>query len=199
MGERPHVLIVEDEPDLAELYATWLAGHARTETAHDGTTALEAVDEDVDVVLLDRRIPEVPGDEVLETIRTRGHDCHVAIVTAVEPDFGIVEMGFDDYLVKPVSKEELRDLIERLRLRSSYDEKLREFFSLSSKKALLDAEKSEAERRASREYARLEDELAVLRTEVDETFIELLEEGASRELCRDLTRGIDGKEGNPDA
>ncbi|MHC3439593.1 HalX domain-containing protein [Natrialbaceae archaeon A-gly3] len=194
MEDRPHVLIVEDEPDLAELYATWLAGHATTETASDGTTALEVIDEDVDVVLLDRRIPRVSGDEVLETIRERGHDCHVAMVTAVEPGFGIVGMEFDDYLVKPVSKDELRDLIERLLLHSSYDEQLREYFSLSSKKALLDAEKSEAERRASREYARLKDQLAVLRTEVDETFLELLEEGDSRELCRNLTRCADGED-----
>jgi len=188
MEDSPHVLIVEDEPDLAELYATWLEGMATTETVHDGTTALEAVDEDVDVVLLDRQIPELSGDAVLEAIRERGLDCRVAMVTAVEPDFGVVEMGFDDYLVKPASESKLRDLIDRLLLRSSYDEKLRELFSLSVKKALLDAEKSEAERRASREYARLEDELAVLRTKVEAAFVEVLVEEDAEALCRNLTR-----------
>lgn len=188
MEGSPHVLIVEDEPDLAELYATWLEGMATTDAVYDGTAALEAVDEDVDVVLLDRQIPELSGDAVLESIRERGLDCRIAMVTAVEPDFGVVEMGFDDYLVKPASESKLRDLIDRLLLRSSYDEKLRELFSLSSKKALLDAEKSEAERRASRKYARLEDELAVLRTEVEAAFVELLEEEDAETLCRNLTR-----------
>ena len=190
MDSQTHALIVEDEPDLAELYATWLDGHAEVETVYDGAAALEAIDENVDVVLLDRRMPDVSGDDVLEAIRERGVDCRVAMVTAVEPDFGIIDMGFDDYLVKPVSKSELRELVSRLTLCSSYDEKLREFFSLSSKKALLDAEKSEAERRASREYARLEDELAVLRADIDETIVELFEEGDSRDLSRALTHSV---------
>ena len=113
--KRPTVLIVEDERDLADLYAEWLesAGH-RTRTAYRGTTALEAADEVVDVALLDRRLPEMQGEEVLDRIRERGLGCAVAMVTAVEPEADIVEMGFDEYAVKPVGESELTALVDEL-------------------------------------------------------------------------------------
>ncbi len=188
MDETTHVLIVEDEPDLAGLYASWLAGRHTVETAHSGEEAIEAIDDEIDVVLLDRMMPELSGDDVLEVIRERGLDCRVAMVTAVEPDFDIVGMGFDDYLVKPVSEEELHAIIDGLVLRSTYDDQLQEFFSLASKKALLEEGKSDVELRASREYARLEDRLAVVRTAVEGTVEELLEQGVCDRLCRDVTR-----------
>ncbi len=186
--DHPAALIVEDEPDLANLYAAWLQGVCDVETAYDGNEALAAIDDSIDVVLLDRRMPGLSGDVVLDTIRDRGLDCRVAMVTAVEPDFDIIGMGFDDYLIKPVSKDELHSIIDQLMLRSTYDEQLQEFFALASKKALLDAEKTDAERKTSEEYARLEDQLAVLRTQVAETMTELLETDGYRQLCQDITR-----------
>ncbi|WP_247000439.1 response regulator transcription factor [Halosolutus gelatinilyticus] len=182
------VLIVEDEPGLATLYAAWLDEEYDVETAYDGTEALAAIDGEIDVVLLDRRMPGLSGDTVLDAIRDRALDCRVAMVTAVEPDFDIVGMGFDDYLVKPVSKDELYAIIEQLLLRSAYDEQLLEFFALASKKALLDGEKTDAERKSSQEYARLEDRLAVLRAQVTDTMEELLERDGYRRLCQDITR-----------
>ncbi|MXV62333.1 response regulator [Natronorubrum sp. JWXQ-INN-674] len=185
----PSVLIVEDEPDLATLYATWLEDTYDVETAYDGEEALEAIDETVDVVLLDRRMPVLSGDEILSTIREDGLECRIAMVTAVEPDFDIIELGFDDYLVKPVSKAELLQIVDQLLLRSSYDEQLQRFFALSSKNALLKAEKSDAELRSSEEYAQLQDQLAVLRVQVNETMEELLERDGYRRLCQDISRG----------
>ena len=113
--KRTTVLIVEDERDLADLYAEWLksAGY-RTHTAYRGATALEAADEAVDVALLDRRLPEMQGEEVLDRIRERGLGCAVAMVTAVEPEADIVEMGFDEYAVKPVGESELTALVDEL-------------------------------------------------------------------------------------
>ncbi|MFP8889218.1 response regulator transcription factor [Natrialbaceae archaeon A-CW2] len=188
MSTDPHVLIVEDEPDLANLYAAWLDDRCSVETAYDGNEALEAIDEAIDIVLLDRRMPGLSGDTVLGTIRERNLDCRVAMVTAVEPDFDIIGMGFDDYLVKPVSKDELTTIIDQLLLRSTYDEQLQEFFALASKKALLDAQKTQAERNSSQEYAVLEDRLAVLRSQVDETMTELLDQDVYHRLCQDITR-----------
>ncbi|QLG47637.1 response regulator [Natrinema halophilum] len=186
--DTPSVLIVEDEPDLANLYAAWLKGECAVETVYDGNEALDAIGEEIDVVLLDRRMPGLSGDTVLDTIRKRSLDCRVAMVTAVEPDFDIIQMGFDDYLVKPVSKTELITIIEQLTLRSTYDEQLQEFFALASKKALLDDQKTEAERQSSQEYAELKDRMAVLRVQVNDTMQELLEQEGYRQLCQDIAR-----------
>jgi DNA-binding response OmpR family regulator len=165
----PLVLVVEDETDLADLYATWLDDEYRVRTAYGGREALDSLDDEVGVVLLDRRMPDLSGDEVLSAIREREIDCRVAMVTAVEPDFDIIEMGFDDYLVKPVTRDALTETVSSLLTRSAYDEGVREMFSLASKKAVLESEKGNAELEANEEYAELEDQLGALRSELDET------------------------------
>lgn len=182
----PLVLVVEDEPDLADLYAAWLQGEYRVRTAYGGEEALEHLDEEVNVVLLDRRMPGLSGDEVLEAIRGRNIDCRVAMVTAVEPDFDIVAMGFDDYLVKPVSRDALLETVDGLNMRSSYDDGIQELFSLASKKALLESEKTESELAGSQEYQELSERLAELRQELNITMGSMKNSGEFDSLFRDF-------------
>jgi DNA-binding response OmpR family regulator len=96
----PTVLIVEDESDLAALYAHYLSDHYTVKTANSGEEALKLFDGTVDVVLLDRKMPGLSGDEVLREVSRRGYDCRVAMVTAVTPQSDIVDFGIEDYLVK---------------------------------------------------------------------------------------------------
>ena len=186
-ADPPLVLIVEDEPDLAELYATWLEDEYRVRVAYGGRDALESLDEEVAVVLLDRRMPDLSGDEVLSTVRQRDIGCRVAMVTAVEPDFDIIAMGFDDYLVKPVSKDALEETVSNLLLRNAYDDGVQELFSLASKKALLESEKSTTALETNEEYRDLDARLSELRTDLDEALSELSE----REDVSVLYRNID--------
>lgn len=94
------ILVVEDERDVADLYTTLLATKYDVQTAYNGQQALELVDETIDIVLLDRRMPGLSGDEVLQEIDSRNYECQVVLVTAVEPDFDIIELGFDAYVKK---------------------------------------------------------------------------------------------------
>ena len=173
MSEQPPlVLVVEDEPDLADLYAAWLGDEYRVRTAYGGHEALDQLDEvddEVDAILLDRRMPGLSGDEVLTAVRERGIDCRVAMVTAVEPDFDILEMGFDDYLVKPVTSETLRETVQGLLRRGEYDSEVQELFSLTSKKAMLESEKSASDLADNDEYQRLTDRIEELRERADES------------------------------
>lgn len=59
------VLIVEDEQPLADLYAKFLESTYTVRTAYDGTEALDSMSHEVDVVLLDRRMSGLSGEEVL--------------------------------------------------------------------------------------------------------------------------------------
>lgn len=167
--ETATVLVVDDERDLADDYAHWLSAEYETRTAYSGEEALEEVDASVDVVLLDRSMPGLSGSEVLEAIRDRGFDCKVAMVTAVEPDFDIVEMAFDDYVVKPLLGDDLLDVVDTMLTRRAYDEGLQEYFSLVSKAALLESRKTEDELEDSEEYAALKAEAEALRNELDQT------------------------------
>lgn len=175
------VLVVDDERDLADLYRAWLADEFDVRVAYDGESALEQLDEGVDVVLLDRRMPSLSGDEVLDTIRDRSIDCRVAMVTAVEPDVDIVELGFDEYLQKPVDRQQLVDTVNRLVRRSSYDLRLQEYFTAVRKRALLDErlapgerEESEAYRTLQAQLDDLEEDIDAVSAELDETDFEIL-------------------------
>ncbi|MEE6211445.1 response regulator [Salarchaeum sp. III] len=148
-AETPTVLAVDDDTDLADTYAIWLDEEYDVRTAYGGEDALSKLDDDVDVVLLDRRMPGLSGGEVLEHIREQGYDCRVAMLTAVEPDDDIVDMEFDDYLTKPVTREELVEAVEDLYTRLTLDDAFQELYATTSKIAVLESELSPEEQQSS--------------------------------------------------
>lgn len=164
----PTVLVVDDERNLADMLALFLPGDYDVLVAYGGVEAPEQVDDTVDVVLLDRRMPGLSGDEVLAEMRARGLNPAVAMLTAVEPDVEVLDMDFDEYMVKPVFKDDVRETVEVLVNRLAYDRRLRQLFSLVSKRAVLFAAHSESELEASQEYVDLESRIEKLRGELDE-------------------------------
>ena len=136
------VLVVDDETEVADVYALRLRNQYETETAYGGAAALERLDDDIDVVLLDRRMPDVGGDEVLKEIRDRDVSTRVIMITAVDPDFDIIEMPFDDYLCKPVEKADLVAAIDQQLAARRYGDRLAEYLEVTSKLALLKGEKT---------------------------------------------------------
>ncbi|QPV62356.1 response regulator transcription factor [Halosimplex litoreum] len=168
-SETPVVLIVEDEPDVAETYNLWLADDYAVRMAGSGDEGLAELDDEVDVVLLDRMMPGLSGDEVLARIRERELDCRVAMVTAVEPDFDILEMGFDAYLCKPIRSQQLHETVENLLERSAYDDMLQEYYSLVEKQATLEATKSSAELADNEEYLGLRERVDELQEDLSDT------------------------------
>lgn len=165
MTDHNRVLVVDDEPDLTELYASFLPEKYAVDTAYNGDDALKTLDESVDVVLLDRRMPGISGDTVIKRIRERDLGCGVAMITAVTPDFDILELGFDAYLTKPVAASELTDVTERLFRRKEYTDTLQEFFAKLSARDALVAEKPRAELEVDTQYQELETEIEALREE----------------------------------
>lgn len=108
------VLVVEDEPDIAALIAFQLTREGfRVETASTGTDALAAVArESPDLVVLDRMLPGLSGDEVLESLRKDPATSSVPILVLTakkeqEDRIAGFELGADDYLTKPFSPREL--------------------------------------------------------------------------------------------
>ncbi|MFB6075003.1 MAG: response regulator transcription factor [Haloarculaceae archaeon] len=163
------VLVVDDERDVADLYATWLRDEYEVEVAYGGEDAVDLLGPSLDVVLLDRQMPDLPGDRVLDEIDDCDLDCRVVMVTAVDPDFDIVEMPFDDYLTKPVQRDALFDTVEEMRTRSTYDDQLQRYYALASKKATLETEKSPTELDASEEYTEISERVERLREQADAT------------------------------
>lgn len=180
----PAVLVVEDEQGLADLYTEWLSEEYTVQTAYTGEEAMEMLEAGFDVLLLDRRMPGLSGDDVLDHIREEALDCRVVIVSAVEPDFDVIELGFDDYLVKPVSEEDLIHAVERMQKRRDYDRDLQRYFALVSKKATLEVEKRSDELENNTEYQTLTEEIDELRDQVDTT-LTALDQDDMRAVLRD--------------
>lgn len=171
--DTPSVLIVDDEEDVADLYAFRLQEEYGVQTAYGGEEAIETFDETIDVILLDRRMPGMTGDEVLSTVRKANAEVRVIMVTAVDPDVEIVDMEFDDYLCKPIGKETLIEAIEHQLTAREYGDVVQELFSATSKLGVLEAEKSTEELESSTEYQQLKEEIEELRAQQTELIEEL--------------------------
>ena len=164
-AEKPVVAVVEDNELLVDLYAEWIDGACEVRTALTGREALSVIDADVDVVFLDRRLPDADGKDVLSALRERGNTAQVAMLTAVDADFDILELPFDEYLHKPVSQAEFNATVEKLLRRSEYEESIRVLHELAAKCAALESVKSDQELRESEEYQQLLAELERAREE----------------------------------
>ena len=175
MGETT-ILIVDDESAVTDVYAAHLEAEYDVRTAYGGSEALEKLDGGVDAVLLDRRMPGMSGDDVLAHIREEDYDVRVAMVTAVDPDFDILDMGFDDYVVKPVSRDELYETVDRLLTYSDYDDTFQEYFSLVSKRAALETSKSQSALETNQEYQDLDDRIEALEADLDDAVMTLEDE-----------------------
>ena len=127
-------------------------------------------------------MPDISGDEVLDEIRSRDLDCKVVMVTAVDPDFDIVEMQCDDYIVKPVDDGQLEEVVDRVLRIAEYSERRQKLGAKKLKRNVLELEMREEELQDSEEYQRLESEIADLEEEVDELEDELGLENVDRFL-----------------
>jgi two-component system, OmpR family, phosphate regulon response regulator PhoB len=114
LGAGERVLVVDDEPDITALVAYHLAKNGfRVSTAATGPDALRAVaDELPSLIVLDRMLPGMSGDDVLATIRASGasRDTPVLMLTAKREELDRIRglsLGADDYLTKPFSTQEL--------------------------------------------------------------------------------------------
>lgn len=185
--QQPTVLVVDDEPSLVELLTVWLTGDYQVRSATSGPEALEVIDTTVDVVLLDRRMPTMDGDTVLTELRDRGIDAMVAMVTAVEPGADIIDLPFDEYVIKPIDRETAVNTVKRLIQRRAYTVQARQCFELAAKLTILESSPKSplANRKAVRGLReRLTEEL----TAADETIRALIESGGIEGAVIDIER-----------
>ncbi len=116
------ILIVEDEPSVQEIVGLYLqrAGY-QTVAARDGQQAIDLLEKRLpSLMILDLMLPKVNGLEIIQWVRSRG-DVPVIILTARREESDRIvglEMGADDYVIKPFSPQELVSRVRAVLRRS---------------------------------------------------------------------------------
>src|SRR3989442_2357986 len=114
---RPVILVVDDDPGVRESFRLILEDHYDVFDVPDGPRALDVVGaSQIDLVLLDIRLPGMDGIEVLERIKAIDEGIEVILVTAVKTvrtAVAAMKLGAFDYLTKPFEEEELLSLSRR--------------------------------------------------------------------------------------
>jgi DNA-binding response OmpR family regulator len=116
------VLVVDDEPKIAEVIASYLekAGYA-THSAANGADALRLFEaERPDLVILDLMLPDIPGEEVCRRLRARSRVPIIMVTAKVEDADAIAGLGLgaDDYVTKPFSPRQLMARVDAVLRRS---------------------------------------------------------------------------------
>lgn len=106
------IYYVEDEKDLAEIIRKYLVREGyETVVFHDGETAMEHIDDPVDLWILDIMLTgEVSGYDLIRTLKEKNNPAAVIFTSARDQDLDKImglELGSDDYLAKPYSPREL--------------------------------------------------------------------------------------------
>jgi DNA-binding response OmpR family regulator len=117
------ILVVDDEPAMVGMVGALLGEEGyQIVTAYDGEVALRRhADEHPDLVILDRRLPRLSGDEVCRGIRAVA-STPILMLTGEkgsEERARLLDLGADDYLEKPFSKKELSSRVRALLRRAS--------------------------------------------------------------------------------
>ncbi|UCH59110.1 MAG: response regulator transcription factor [Anaerolineales bacterium] len=111
MMSEAYVLVVEDEPSIAEVVSLYLRrARYNVQVVFDGRAALELIERRMpDLIILDLMLPKLDGYEITRLVRAQG-DVPIIMLTSRRSETDRIaglEMGADDYVVKPFSPQEL--------------------------------------------------------------------------------------------
>lgn len=160
-----NVLVVDDEESLADMYGKWISDVCSVETAYGGYEALDKVDGDIDLVFLDRMMPDISGETVLKKIKP-DFDCSVVLLTAKNPEKEIASMDIDGYMTKPVTREDITEKVNKMKSLSVKRDVKRNLKAEENKKQILDENFSDSELEEDTDYRKLVERISKLENKV---------------------------------
>jgi CheY-like chemotaxis protein len=109
------VLLVDDDADFRKTMSIWLSDDSRwhVDEAANGEEALRKVDDDVDVLVLDREMPTLSGADVIDRLPETSFRGVVVVVSAYREDSALSTADVAAYLTKPITREEFVAELER--------------------------------------------------------------------------------------
>ena len=145
------LLVVEDDQNQADLYRKWLENYDVEQI--DIEQLHEELGNDILAVILDRDLGGKVSEKYLNLLEAS--NLPVIMVTGLEPDIEIAEMYIQDYIVKPVSKERLRDAVNDMTSLIKKTSSERKVESIKSRKEILESHIPNSKLKQSEEYIKL--------------------------------------------
>lgn len=185
------VLLIEGDDERATEYATWL-DDCTVEIADDAETALDRLDDDVDVVLLDGSPTTADYDDLLGRLRARHVDCQIGLLSGQHASASVLRLDFDEYIPRPVTRETLRETVERLTDRGAIMNVVETYLELVARKRRLEARRSPDELTDDDRYRELVGELAARRRQADSLFAQLAASEADTDTPESTPEPVEG-------
>ncbi|MBW9173127.1 response regulator transcription factor [Clostridium estertheticum] len=124
------IYLVEDEENLNDILKSYLQNEGlQVTTFLSGQSARNAIDNDVDLWVLDITLPDIDGFQLLKEIKEKNKDVPVIFISARDQDIDRIiglEMGSDDYLAKPFMPRELVIRVQKLLNRVYNNDKVKQ-------------------------------------------------------------------------
>lgn len=162
--QKPEVLIVEDNKPQSKMYKRWLEPAYETRTANTRSEIFDEISDSTEIVLLDRKLPSTSAEELL-TSSDVFDGKQVIMITGIEPGIELIQLDITDYILKPISKEDLHDAVNKAVKAARGTENDRELVALVSKKRVLDRKPRGI--RESGEYKELMERIENLKEDMD--------------------------------
>ncbi|MFB6298367.1 MAG: HalX domain-containing protein, partial [Salinirussus sp.] len=131
--------------------------------------------------------PVISADKIAIQ-QSKEYDCRVVLVTGVDPDTDIINMGFDTYLTKPTGSGELCKAVEDVIDRAAHDDQVQRYYRLIEKQTTLEATKPQAELAQSEEYRQLQAEIDRVREEMSDTLTGIADDETLLDTFQNITR-----------
>jgi DNA-binding response OmpR family regulator len=129
-------------------------------------------------------MPGMSGDDVLSELVGRGYYGRLVMITAVDPGIEVLDMPFDDYLCKPVDREDVRAVVDQQRRILAY-ETLVEYFSVEATRVVLETELNAKKHRQHERFVAVAERAEQLETRTRR----LLTDEDILDRFEDITRG----------
>lgn len=156
------VLLVETDTALRELYERWLSERFDVRPVRNGVAAERLLEDEIDVLVLNRILPDRSERAVFELVADREAEAGVVILTTQPPDLAVLDVPFDEYLLKPVDRFTLHEAVERAQRLVAVERCLRRYLRLLTKRDLVESEPIAGTLSNSERYEKLLDRIAAV-------------------------------------
>lgn len=166
------VLIIEDDGTLANDYASWLPEYTVL-IATDTDAVYDQLENDVDIVLLDRGFSETPSEEILSSILAHGINCQIGLLSAANTTNNVLHLDVDEHIPRPVNREEFRATVARLDDRHDVMQLVETYLTLVDRKRSFERRKDPSALEDDSHYKQLLGELVARRQQISSLLSQL--------------------------